>query len=60
MKKNKIIALVIIAVIMLSFFQWGFISFSIETQLYQALSMAVAIIGGVIAIFMFNKGESSH
>jgi hypothetical protein len=60
MAKSKLIALGILAVIALTFFQWAFIDFSVETQLTQALSMAVVIIGSVIAVFMFNKGESSH
>ena len=60
MAKNKLIALGIIAVITFTFFQWAFIDFSVETQLIQALSMATVIIGSVVAIFMFKKGESSH
>ena len=60
MAKSKLIALGILAVITFTFFQWGFIGFSVETQLTQALSMAVVIIGSVVAIIMFNKGESAH
>ncbi len=60
MNKNKIIALVIIAFLILVPFQFAFISFSMETQLLQVLTMAVVIIGSIVAILMFNKGESSH
>ena len=60
MNKNKLIALGILAVIVFTVFQWGFIDFSVETQLIQALSMAVVIIGSIVAIMLFNKGESSH
>ena len=60
MDKNKLIALGILFVIVFTFFQWGYISFSVESQLIQALSMAVVIIGSVVAILIFNKGESSH
>ena len=60
MAKRKLIALGILAVITFTFFQWAFIEFSVETQLLQALSMAVVILGSVVAIIMFNKGESSH
>jgi len=60
MAKSKLIALGILAVITFTFFQWAFIDFSVETQLLQALSMAVVIIGSIIAVVMFNKGESAH
>lgn len=60
MAKSKLIALGIIAVISFTFFQWGFIDFSLETQLLQAISMAIVIIGSVVAVILFNKGESSH
>ena len=60
MAKSKLIALGILVVITFTFFQWAFIDFSVETQLTQALSMAVVIIGSIVAVFMFNKGESSH
>tara|TARA_B100000809_G_scaffold65945_1_gene62591 strand:+ start:4193 stop:4375 length:183 start_codon:yes stop_codon:yes gene_type:complete len=60
MAKNKLIALGILSVITFTFFQWAFIDFSVETQLLQALSMAAVIIGSVIAVVLFNKGESSH
>ncbi|PCJ00906.1 MAG: hypothetical protein COB15_02200 [Flavobacteriales bacterium] len=60
MAKSKIIALVILAIVVFTFFQWAFIGFSVETQLLQALSMAVTIIAVIVAIFLFNKGESSH
>lgn len=60
MKKNKIIALAILAFLILVPFQWAYIDFSVESQLLQALMMAVVIIGAVVAIFIFNKGESAH
>ena len=60
MAKSKLIALGILAVITFTFFQWAFIDFSVETQLAQALSMAVVIIGSIVAVILFNKGESSH
>lgn len=60
MAKNKLIALGILAVIVFTFFQWGFINFSVESQFLQVISMAIVIIGSVVAIMFFNKGESSH
>ena len=60
MAKSKLIALGILAVITFTVFQWAFIDFSVETQFLQALSMAAVIIGSVIAVVLFNKGESSH
>ena len=60
MNKNKLIALGILVVVVFTAFQWAYIDFTVESQLAQALSMAVVIIGSVVAIMMFNKGESSH
>ena len=60
MNKNKLIALGILVVIVFTFFQWSYIDFTVESQLLQALSMAVVIIGSIVAIMLFNKGESSH
>ncbi|MBL4669069.1 MAG: hypothetical protein HRT73_06265 [Flavobacteriales bacterium] len=60
MAKSKLIALGIVAVVILVPFQLGYISFTIESQLMQALSMAVSIIALIVAIMMFNKGESTH
>ena len=60
MNKTKLIALAIIAVLIFVPFQWAYIDFSVESQLTQVLTMAMVIIGSMIAIFMFNKGESSH
>jgi len=60
MSKNKLIALAIIAFLILVPFQWAFIDFTVESQLVQSLTMAVVIIGAIVAILMFNKGESSH
>jgi len=60
MAKSKLIALGIIALIVIVPFQLGYITFTVESQLVQALSMAIVIIGLVIAIMMFNKGESTH
>ena len=62
MNKNKLIALVVIAVIILLPFRSAYITFTIESQLLQSLSMAVTIIGVCIAIIMYNKGaeQSNH
>lgn len=60
MKKNKIIALAILAFIIIVPFQWAYINFTVESQLLQAIMMAVVIIGAAVAIFIFNKGESTH
>ncbi|MGB0887988.1 MAG: hypothetical protein ACPGSL_07700 [Vicingaceae bacterium] len=60
MAKSKLIALGILAVIAFTFFQWAFIDFTVESQLLQALSMAVVIIGSIVSVILFNKGESSH
>ena len=62
MKKNKIIALAIIAFLILVPCQWAYFDITVESQFIQAIAMAIVIIGAVIAIFMFNKdtGESSH
>lgn len=60
MSKNKMIALAIIAFLILVPFQWAFIDFTVESQLVQSLTMAVVIIGSIVAILLFNKGESSH
>jgi hypothetical protein len=60
MNKNKLIALGIIFVLIFTAFQTAYIDFSVESQLLQVLSMAAVIIGAVVAIIMFNKGESSH
>ncbi len=60
MSKNKLIALAILAFLIFVPFQWSYIDFSVESQLSQALTMAVVIIGSIVAILMFNKGESSH
>ena len=60
MSKNKLIALGILAVLAITFFQSGFIGFTVESQFLQVISMAIVIVGSVVAIFLFNKGESSH
>ena len=60
MAKSKLIALGILAVLVVTFFQWAFIDFSVESQLLQVISMAIVIIGAVVAIMLFNEGESSH
>ncbi len=60
MNKNKIIALAIITFLIFVPFQFAFLNFTVETQLVQALTMAVVIVGAIVAILMFNKGESSH
>lgn len=60
MSKNKLIALAIIAFLVILPFQWAYVDFTVESQLTQALTMALVIIGSIVAILMFNKGESSH
>lgn len=63
MSKNKLIALATIAVLIFVPFQWAYVDFSTESQLLQVLSMAVVVIGSIVAILMFNKktGDSgSH
>lgn len=63
MSKNKLIALAILVVLVALPFQTAFISFSVESQLLQVLTMAVTVIGSVVAIILFNKkgeGEGSH
>ncbi len=62
MNKNKLIALVIIAIIILLPFRSAYITFTVESRLLQSLSMAVTIIGACIAIIMYNKGaeQSNH
>jgi energy-converting hydrogenase Eha subunit C len=62
MKRNKIIALAIIAFLIIVPFQWAYFDITVDSQLVQAITMAIVILGAVIAIFMFNKdtGESSH
>jgi len=60
MTKNKWIALAIIFVLIFTAFQSAYIEFSVETQLLQVLTMVVVIIGSIVAIIMFNKGESTH
>jgi len=60
MAKNKLIALGILAILAVTFFQWAFIDFTVESQFLQVISMAVVVIGSVVSIFIFNKGESSQ
>ena len=60
MAKNKLIALGILAVLVVTFFQWAFIDFTVESQFLQVISMVIVIIGAVVAVMLFNKGESSH
>lgn len=62
MKKNKLIALAIVAFLILVPFQYGYIHFSQESELVQVLSMAVVILGSIYAIFLFNKdtGDAHH
>ena len=63
MSKNKLIAIAIILFLIFVPFQWAYIDFSVESQLVQVLTMAVVIIGSVVAILMFNKktgGDTSH
>ena len=62
MNKNKLIALAIVLFLVFVPFQWAYIDFSVESQLSQVLTMAIVIVGSVIAILMFNKktGNDSH
>lgn len=62
MSKNKLIAVAIVVVLILLPFQSAYIYFSQESEVLQVLSMAVVIIGSVIAILMYNKdtGNSHH
>jgi len=60
MAKNKLIAIGILAVLTVTFFQWAFIDFSVESQLLQVLSMALVVIGSIVSIMLFNKSESKH
>lgn len=55
MKKNKIIALAIIAFLFTFPFHYGYLNMEGNGGIVQALSMAVLIIGTVVAILMFNK-----
>jgi uncharacterized membrane protein len=62
MKKNRLIAVAIVAVLALLPFQTGFINFSVESELLQVFSMTLVILGSVVAILLYNKdtGESQH
>jgi len=62
MSKNKLIAVAIVIILIVLPFQSAYIYFSEESQVLQVLSMAVVIIGSIIAILMYNKdtGESHH
>lgn len=62
MKKNRLIAIAIIVVLALLPFQTGFMNFTVESELLQVFSMAIVIIGSIVAIYMYNKdtGESHH
>lgn len=55
MSKNKLIALLIVVVIFALPFQTSFMYVEHGDYLVQALTMAVTIIGIVVAILMFNK-----
>lgn len=59
MAKNKLIAIAIILFLIFVPFQWAFIDFSVESQVSQVLTMALCIIGSIIAILMFNKKTDS-
>lgn len=63
MAKNKLIAIAIVLFLIFVPFQWAYIDFSVESQVSQVLTMALVIIGAVIAIVMFNKktgNDSGH
>jgi len=62
MNKKKLIALAIVVFIVLLPFRAAYITFSLETQFLQVISMTVLIIGAIVAIMMYNQGseEESH
>lgn len=61
MKKNKLIALIIIAVMFTLPFHYTYIDIQGRGGIVQALSMTVMIIGTIVAIFMFNNSsEEAH
>ncbi len=55
MSKNKIISIVIILFLIFVPFQFAYVDFTVESQLTQVLTMAMVLIGSVVAILMFNK-----
>lgn len=62
MNKKKLIALAIVVFIVLLPFRATYITFSLETQFLQVISMTVLIIGAIVAIMMYNQGseEEAH
>jgi archaellum biogenesis protein FlaJ (TadC family) len=62
MNKKKLIALAIVVFIVLLPFRAAYITFSLETQFLQVISMTVLIIGAIVAIMMYNQGseEEAH
>lgn len=60
MKKNKLIALAIIAFMFTIPFHYAYIAIEKEGGIVQALSMAFLIIGVVIAIALFNEEPETH
>ncbi|MDF1673045.1 MAG: hypothetical protein P1U41_06045 [Vicingaceae bacterium] len=63
MNKNKLIALAIVLFLIFVPFQWAYIDFTVESQLSQVITMAIVIVGSIVAILMFNKktdNDSHH
>ena len=61
MKKNKLIALIIIAFLFTVPFYYGYLHIEGDGGIIQAIAMTVCIIGAVVAILLFNKDtEEAH
>jgi len=61
MKKNKLIALAIIAFLFTAPFHYAYIAIEKDGGIVQALSMTLIIIGAIIAIVLFNSdSEEAH
>ena len=62
MNKKKLIALAIVVVLILLPFRTTYITLSMDSHFLQAISMAVLIIGAIVAIMMYNQGseEDAH
>ena len=62
MKKNRLIAVAITLILALIPFQPAYMNLSVESELLQVFSMALVIIGSIVAVLLYNKdtGESHH
>lgn len=60
MKKNKLIALAIIAFMFTIPFHYAYLSIEKTGGIVQALSMTFLIIGVVVAIVLFNEEPETH